>query len=63
MGFSQADWQEQHGININLDRVRFGHRIPPKKQLNVALLGPATPEADPSQCLRAPASSARDPPR
>jgi hypothetical protein len=39
MGFSQSDWQAQQGKNINLDRVRWGHRMEPRQQLNVPYQG------------------------
>lgn len=48
MGFSHRDWQEQQGrlIDINLDRLRFGHRMDPRKQLNVSYLGQQGPPED-----------------
>lgn len=39
MGFSQADWQE---LQINLDRIRFGPRIPPRPKIHV----PGLPDLD-----------------
>jgi hypothetical protein len=41
MGFSHQDWHERQGrlVDINLDRIRFGHRMDSRKPLNVTSLG------------------------
>jgi len=41
MGFSHQDRKEQRGRrpDVNLDRIRFGHRVDPRKKLSVSLPG------------------------
>ncbi len=40
MGFSQADWQE---LQINLDRIRFGHRVQRPPPIRLSFLPQAHP--------------------
>ncbi|MBI3855435.1 MAG: hypothetical protein HY293_07065 [Planctomycetes bacterium] len=40
MGFSQADWREQQGLLIDLDRIRFGPRQQRPKPIPLGFLPP-----------------------
>ncbi len=39
MGFSKQDLEEQQALLINLDHIRFGHRVQHGERLNVPFQG------------------------
>lgn len=51
MGFSQADWQE---LQINLDRIRFGHRVQRPPPIRLSFLPQADAPKEPPRKTKPP---------